>query len=54
MFEPSTVALHGVFCNGYQGGGDVAVFGCGTIGIFTLQWAKIFGSRRVVVISPER
>ena len=53
MFEPSTVALHGVLCNGYQGGGDVAVFGCGTIGIFTLQWAKIFGSRRVVAFDID-
>lgn len=27
----------------------VAVLGGGTIGIFTMQWAKIFGSRKVVV-----
>jgi L-iditol 2-dehydrogenase len=56
MFEPSTVALHGLFCNDYQGGGDVAVLGCGTIGTFTLQWAKIFGAKRVVAfdIDDER
>jgi len=48
MFEPSTVALHGVFCNEYQGGNYVAILGCGTIGIFTMQWAKIFGSKKVV------
>lgn len=56
MFEPSTVALHGLLQNGYRGGGYVAVLGCGTIGVFTMQWAKIFGSRKVVVfdISEER
>ena len=53
MFEPSTVALHGVLCNEYKGGGYVAVLGCGTIGIFTLQWAKIFGSRKAVVFDID-
>lgn len=56
MFEPSTVALHGVYQNDYQGGKTVAILGCGTIGIFTAQWTKIFGSQRVVVfdINDER
>ena len=47
MFEPSTVALHGE---------DVAVLGGGTIGMFTMQWTKIFGAKKVVVfdISDER
>jgi len=56
MFEPSTVALHGLYCNDYHGGEYVAILGGGTIGLFTMQWAKIFGARRVVVfdISDER
>jgi len=56
FFEPSTVALHGLKQNGYRGGGDVAVLGGGTVGIFTLQWAKIFGAKSVTVfdISDER
>ncbi len=49
MFEPATVALRGLFCNEYEGGGCVAVLGGGTIGLFTAQWAKIFGSKKVVV-----
>lgn len=53
MFEPSTVALHGVMCNDTRGGGCVAVLGCGTIGIFTLQWAKIFGAKKVVVFDID-
>ena len=56
MFEPSTVALHGLLQNDYQGGQYVAILGGGTIGMFTMQWAKIFGSKKVVVfdISQER
>ena len=56
MFEPSTVAIHGLLQNDYQGGQCVAILGGGTIGMFTMQWAKIFGSKKVVVfdISPER
>ena len=56
MFEPSTVAMHGLFQNDYQGGQYVAILGGGTIGMFTMQWAKIFGSKKVVVfdISDER
>lgn len=53
MFEPSTVALHGLLCNDYQGGDYVAVLGCGTIGIFTLQWAKIMGSKKVVAFDID-
>ncbi len=56
MFEPSTVALHGVLRNDYKGGGTVAILGGGTIGIFTLQWAKLLGAKKVAVfdISDER
>lgn len=53
MFEPSTVALHALRCNNYRGGADVAVLGCGNIGIFTLQWAKIFGAKRVVALDID-
>lgn len=56
FFEPSTVALHGLNCTDYKGGGTVAILGGGTIGLFTMQWAKIFGASKVVVfdISDER
>jgi len=56
LFEPSTVALHGLRVNNYTGGYDVAVLGGGTIGLFTMQWAKIFGAKSVTVfdISEER
>lgn len=56
MFEPATVSLHGLYQNQYQGGEDTAVLGCGTIGIFAIQWAKLFGAKRVVAfdLDPAR
>ncbi len=56
MFEPSTVALHGIRCADYKGGKSVCILGGGTIGLFTMQWAKIFGAKSVTVfdISDER
>lgn len=56
FFEPATVALHGLQRLDYQGGKTVAILGGGTIGLFTMQWARIFGAARVVVfdITPER
>lgn len=56
FFEPATVALHGLMRVDYRGGKTVAILGGGTIGLFTMQWAKIFGASKVVVfdIAPER
>ena len=54
MFEPSTVALHGVIQNDYKGGEYVAILGGGTIGMFTMQWTKIFGSKKMVVFDYQR
>ena len=49
FFEPATVALHGLMRLDYKGGKTVAILGGGTVGLFTMQWAKIFGAKRVVV-----
>ena len=53
MFEPSTVALHGLLRNDFVGGGNVAVLGCGTIGAFAVQWAGIFGAKRIVAFDVD-
>jgi L-iditol 2-dehydrogenase len=53
LFEPSTVALHGLMRVPYRGGEDVAVLGGGTIGLFTAQWARIYGARRVFVFDID-
>ncbi len=56
FFEPATVALHGLQRVPYEGGKTVAVLGGGTIGMFVMQWAKIFGAAKAVVfdIADER
>ncbi len=56
LFEPAAVALHGLECLDYKSGGNVAILGGGTIGMFVMQWAKIYGAKQVVVfdIADER
>ena len=56
FFEPATVALHGLQRVPYEGGKTVAILGGGTIGMFVMQWAKIFGAKEAVVfdIEPSR
>lgn len=49
FFEPATVALHGLRRVAYRGGKSVAILGGGTIGMMTMQWAKIFGAEKVAV-----
>lgn len=56
FFEPATVALHGFERVDFRGGRSVAILGGGTIGLLTMQWAKIFGARNITVfdIAKER
>lgn len=49
FFEPSTVAIHGIFECGYEHGKNVAVLGGGTIGLFVLQWLRILGAEKITV-----
>src|SRR5664279_3591001 len=53
FFEPSTVGLHGLKVADFRGGEDVAILGGGTIGLFTAQWARIMGAKRVVVFDID-
>ncbi|RCX14827.1 L-iditol 2-dehydrogenase [Anaerobacterium chartisolvens] len=53
FFEPATVAIHGLLCADYRAGEDVAILGGGTVGLFTAQWAKIFGAKRVFVFDID-
>lgn len=47
--EPATVAIHGLKRLDSVEGKSVAILGGGTIGMFTMQWAKIFGAKSVTV-----
>lgn len=49
FFEPATVALHGLRRLDSCAGKTVAILGGGTIGIFTMQWAKLHGAKQVTV-----
>jgi L-iditol 2-dehydrogenase len=53
MFEPASVALHGLLLNKQQKGGSVAILGAGTIGVFVLQWAKIYGAEKIAVFDVD-
>lgn len=48
--EPSTVALHAFKVSRFTAGRSVAVIGCGIIGLYTVQWARILGASRVTAI----
>ena len=56
LFEPSTVALHGIMINHYNPKDNdiVCVIGAGTIAIFTLQWCKLMGAKNVTVIGRSK
>jgi len=49
MVEPLAVGVHGVGMARFQLGADVLILGAGTIGLMTLQAAKAFGARRVMI-----
>lgn len=54
LFEPCTVALHALKVSSYKGGKRVAILGGGTIGLFALQWAKIYGASQVTVFGRSK
>lgn len=54
MVEPSTVVLHGYYRTDLTVGDDVVIVGAGgTIGLFAVQWAKIFGAKRIIAIDID-
>ncbi|ASK62544.1 galactitol-1-phosphate 5-dehydrogenase [Virgibacillus phasianinus] len=53
MVEPSAVVVHGFYRTSMQPGAEVAVMGCGNIGLLAIQWAKIFGAKKVYAIDID-
>ncbi len=53
LFEPATVSLHGLLVMDFRGGMDVAIVGCGTIGMLALQFAKILGAKRIFALDID-
>ena len=52
LFEPSTVALHGILINNFHPNesDNVLIIGAGTIALFTLQWCKILGANHITAL----
>ena len=49
LSEPTTVAVHAVRRSGVRPGDNVAVIGCGTVGLLTLQVLKASGARVIAI-----
>lgn len=48
--EPAAVTLHGMRKASIEAGDTVAVLGCGAIGLFAVQFAKIMGATNVLAV----
>lgn len=53
MVEPSAVVAHGFYRTTIQPGAEVAIMGVGSIGLLAVQWAKIFGAKKVYAIDID-
>lgn len=53
FIEPITVALHGLYLMDFKPMTTVAITGMGTIGLLTLQCAKIMGAREITVFDID-
>jgi (R,R)-butanediol dehydrogenase / meso-butanediol dehydrogenase / diacetyl reductase len=50
LMEPLAVAIRGVRLSQIKPGDSVAVFGCGSIGLFTMLWARKMGAKKVIAL----
>lgn len=53
LVEPATVAIHGLYQTNIKLGYEVAVVGCGNIGLMAIQWAKAFGAKKVFALDVD-
>lgn len=53
LVEPATVAIHGLYQTDIKMGHEVAVVGCGNIGLMCIQWAKAFGAKTVYALDID-
>lgn len=54
LTDPAAIALHSLMKTGLSAGQTFAVVGCGAIGLFAIQWAKIMGASRIVGVDIEK
>lgn len=53
LVEPSSVVAHGFYRTNIKPGDEVAIAGVGSIGLLAVQWAKIFGAKKVYAIDID-
>ena len=53
LTEPATVAIHGLYRTNIRMGYEVAVVGCGNIGLMAIQWSKAFGTKKVYAMDVD-
>lgn len=53
LAEPSAVVARGFYHTNIQPGAEVAILGVGSIGLLAVQWAKIFGAKKVYAIDID-
>lgn len=51
--EPAAVTLHGIMRLNFRPGDCAVVLGCGTIGLFAIQFAKIMGAASVIAVDID-
>jgi L-iditol 2-dehydrogenase len=54
LADPAAIALHAVIKTGLRPGQSVAVVGCGAIGLFAIQWAKLMGASRIAGFDVQK
>lgn len=50
MTDPAANAVHAIWNGGINEGDTAVIYGCGPIGLFALQFAKILGAGRVIAV----
>ena len=54
LADPAAIALHALIKTGLRPGQSVAVVGCGAIGLFAIQWAKLMGASRIAGVDVQK
>lgn len=54
MVEPAAVTLHGIMRLDITAGDTVAILGCGTIGLFAIQFARILGAAKIIAVDISK
>jgi threonine dehydrogenase-like Zn-dependent dehydrogenase len=53
LMDTIAVGLHGILLSKFKPGDNVVVVGAGSIGLGTIQWLKLGGTRHITVIQPS-